>query len=87
MFLSGLGHDTSKIVSAMLGQKTVSYSAKGIYKRNQNLQRISRNLMTPDEVRTLDEMEMLFFHSRYNPMKLDCLPYYSSKILKRRTRL
>lgn len=87
VFLSGLSYESSKIVSAMLGQKTESFSAKGIYKRNQNLQRVSRHLLNPDEVRTMDENECLFINTRYNPMKLSCRPFYKNRTLIRRSRL
>mgnify|MGYP000247614598 FL=1 len=87
VFLSGLSYESSKIVSAMLGQKTESFSAKGIYKRHQNLERVSRLLLTPDEVRTMDENECLFINTRYNPMKLACRPFYKNRRLIKRSKL
>jgi len=87
MFLSGLSHESSKIVSDMLGHTTESYSPKGVFKLNQPLQRISRNLLTPEEVRTLDEKYCLLIHGNHKPMKLKMKAFYQNRTLKKRSKL
>ena len=88
LFYGGLSYESSRIVSNMLGIKTESYSNNGIFKPNQSMNRISRNLMTPEEVRThLKDDECLFIHGRYKPMKLKATPYYKNRTLKKRSRL
>jgi type IV secretion system protein VirD4 len=88
LFYGGLSYESSRIVSDMLGVKTESYSAKGIFKRNQPMNRISRNLMTPEEVRTqLKDDECLFIHGSYKPMKLKATAFYKNRTLKNRSKL
>lgn len=88
LFYGGLSYESSRIVSDILGVKTESYSAKGIFKRNQPMNRISRNLMTPEEVRTqLKDNECLFIHGSYKPMKLKATAFYKNRTLKNRSKL
>ncbi|SDR66928.1 Type IV secretory pathway, VirD4 component, TraG/TraD family ATPase [Polaribacter sp. KT25b] len=88
LFYGGLSYESSRIVSDMLGVKTESYSAKGVFKRNQPMNRISRNLMTPEEVRTqLKDDECLFIHGSYKPMKLKATAFFKNRTLKNRSKL
>ena len=87
LFYGGLSHESAKIVSDSLGVMTESYSAKGIFKQSQPLQRISRNLMTPDEVRTISGKECLFISGNYKPIHLKKVKaFYQNRTLKRRSR-
>ncbi len=86
LYYGGLSHDSAKIVSDSLGMMTESYSAKGFFKRNQPLQRISRSLMNPDEVRTMKD-ECLFISGNHKPIHLKKVKaFYQNRTLKRRAK-
>jgi type IV secretory pathway TraG/TraD family ATPase VirD4 len=87
LFYGGLSHQSAKIVSDSLGMMTESYSAKGIFQRNHSLQRISRSLMNPDEVRTMKSSEALFISGHHKPIHLKGVKaFYQNRTLKRRSR-
>jgi len=87
LFYGGLSHQSAKIVSDMLGQSTESYSDKGIFKPNQPLSRVSRPLLTPDEVRTMKADECLFISGNHKPIHLkNVKAFYQNRTLKRRAR-
>lgn len=66
VYLGGNEQATHKYVSELLGKETIdmntynrSFGSKGSYTRNDNLQ--GRELMTPDEVRMLDNRQLILF--------------------------
>ena len=66
VYLGGNEQATHKYVSELLGKETIdmntynrSFGSKGSYTRNDNLQ--GRELMTPDEVRMLDNRRSILF--------------------------
>ena len=85
VFLSSLSFESARIVSEMLGQTTETYSSQD--GKNWSLHRNMRNLLTPDEVRRLDEEYCLFIAGNHKPMKLKMGAFYNNWKLKRRSKL
>lgn len=74
VYLGGNEQATHKYVSELLGKETIdtntfnrSYGSKGSYTKNENLQ--GRELLTPDEVRLLDNRYALLFIRGERPVK------------------
>lgn len=87
LFYGGLSYESCRIVSDMIGVMTETYSEKGIFESNEPVNRTTRRLMTPDEVRTLSENECLFIHGNHKPFKLKTKPFFKNSTLKKRSKL
>jgi len=86
-------YETAKMVSDMLGQKTVEFQTTGTSEKtgffsdsdsskstNQHIQ--ARALMTPDEVMNMPKNQALLLISGSRPVKVMKLAYYQDKEFK-----
>ena len=88
LYYSGLSHESAKMVSESLGEKTHTYSETLMFKPNMPMERTSRNLMNPDEVRTIKPNQGIFTHGGYKPIFLrNIKTFFQNNLLKKRSRL
>lgn len=81
VFYPGLGHETTKRISEMLGTTPAHYSVDG----KPNVK--ERPLMTAQEVRTMRDREALYIYSNQRPLKIRLLPFYKSRRMRKLTQI
>ena len=74
-------HDSARLVSDLLGQRTVVFDtiSQSINGCSSSEHRTARSLMTPDEVRNLDQSRQLLFLAGLRPVIADKLCYYQDR--------
>jgi len=89
LFLPGLSLESAKMVSEMLGTTTQVYTQtqRDYFDTTAPKQRVSRPLMTPEEVRTLDDRYGLVLSGNHKPFRLHMTPYYRNNIFLKRSKL
>ena len=83
LFLSGLGLKSSKYVSELLGNQTIQVKSKSesLYTHTTtSYSNTARKLMNPDEVRQIKKNQGIFISGNHQPMILDMLNAYETKL-------
>ncbi len=81
IFYPGLGLETTKRISEMLGSTPAHYSVDG----KPNVK--ERPLMTAAEVRTMHDHEALYIFANHRPLKFRLLPFFKSRRMRKLTEL
>ena len=90
VFLGSNSFATVEYFSKELGEKTIKHNSKSINRNNVNVstgfsesdQIMARALMTPDELRRMDNNECIIFEKGLKPIKAKKFWYYQSNMLK-----
>ena len=83
IILPGIGHGTARMISDMLGYKSISYRPSGL-KMEAADHMTGRPLLTADEVRTIKDNEALLIFKNLRPIKIKTTPWYKQRKLRRR---
>lgn len=81
VFFPGLGLETTRRISDMLGQAPAHYKVEGRWAVKE------RPLMTPSEVRTMHDHEALYLYANKRPLKFRLLPFYKSRRMRKQTEI
>lgn len=92
IFMPGMSHQLCEEVSRMLGKRTLSFREAGYRDERSGFipsreSELGRELLTPDEIRTLRINRAIFIHGNQFPVMLKTLPWYKNRKLKRRTKI
>jgi type IV secretion system protein VirD4 len=77
VFYPGLGHETTKRISEMLGTHPAHYKDDGHWHVKE------RPLMTATEVRTMHDDEALYIYANKRPLKIHLLPFFKSHRMRK----
>ncbi len=81
IFYPGLGLETTKRISEMLGNAPAHFTVDG----RPNVK--ERPLMSPTEVRTMHDNEALYIYANQRPLKFRLLPFFKSRRMRKLTEL
>ncbi len=91
IFMPGMSQQLCEDVSRMLGKRTLSVREMGYQERNgRNPYResqLGRELLTPDEIRTMKDNRAIFLHGNQLPIFLKTTPWYKNARLRQRTKI
>ena len=90
VFLGSNSYATVEYFSKELGEKTISHNSKSVNRNNVDVrtgfsesdQIMARALMTPDELRRMDNNECIIFEKGLKPIKAKKYWYYKTPMLK-----
>lgn len=78
IFYSGMGLNNCKILSETIGDKTERYKEMNKHDPSRTT-RISRRLITPDEIRTMPKNQIVVLTENNKPMRLRITPAYEQR--------
>lgn len=81
IFYPGLGHETTKRISEMLGSSPAHFIVGGRPEVKE------RPLMTATEVRTMHDHEAIYMYANQRPLKFRLLPFFKSRRLRKLSEL